>query len=406
MIFYIDMETSKRDQYLSRFILSYFMVSALNATIKTIFSIPEVAWKTISLIGGCFVLFYFVHSIKYILKFSGKLLFISYLGILLNVVVSIFINSTISFEGTMFWMVFICVPMGLALFSLNNIQELYDALLKCSYLLFVILSLNVIFSVQEKSYNMFLSYALAFPLLIHINECFKKFRLWHFMIIICELLVIVLFGSRGALLSVAFFCFYSILLRFNFTVKSCAWIFISCLLCILLFINMSTIGSWVIAKLSEYDIYSRTLVLLFSSDIGDLSGRDDIWNECLYLISQRPILGWGFNGWQERLVMYSGMDSSVGVYPHNIFLELCLDYGIIVGGMFSIILSLSFFQYINLRDKIERELWGILFALGMLPLIISDTYKSSVIFFLYIYFFMFTLKNKVVIKPSCLQFSK
>jgi O-antigen ligase len=57
-----------------------------------------------------------------------------------------------------------------------------------------------------------------------------------------------------------------------------------------------------------------------------LSGRDELWTQSLEMIQERPLFGWGLNGFR----------ANSWNYPHNIFLEVAVE-----GGMIGLVLALN-----------------------------------------------------------------
>ncbi len=56
------------------------------------------------------------------------------------------------------------------------------------------------------------------------------------------------------------------------------------------------------------------------------SGRLAVWKQALYLVSQRPIMGWG-----KDYFLFESWELGVPFLAHNLWLELILDFGILFG---------------------------------------------------------------------------
>ncbi|MEQ2976656.1 O-antigen ligase family protein [Butyricimonas faecihominis] len=382
-----------KDKILSRFIIAYFLFSAINSVIKQLFYIPESIWNLVSFICGFIIIIFFIHSLKYIFKYSSFCLFYSYSIFFLVILWSCIINDVIYITDAIVWPLFICIPLGLAIYSLDNFNLFYNYVLNKSFLLAFVLILLVIFPQEDGKYNMFMSYSLLFPLLIHINEFCNTKKKYYLLILLLEIGIIIFFGSRGALLSITFFVMYKFFVKRTFKVSV---IFGLGLLGIGIgYVNFATIGNWLLNKFETYNLYSRTLSLIFQNEGTSLSNRDIVWRYCNDMIFEKPILGWGYYGWKEQLVYaMAGGENGTGTYPHNIFIELCLDFGLVLGFLISSILILSFVRLFSFKDFLEKDLFVILFAIGFLPLLFSGSYSQSPTFYLYIYYFIRTYKSK------------
>lgn len=120
-------------------------------------------------------------------------------------------------------------------------------------------------------------------------------------------------------------------------------------------------------------------------DLGAASDRDEVYNKAVNLISERPILGYGIFG-------YALHNKAT---PHNIFLEVMLQGGLVYSFFFW---SFIVFIIVKLRriikvDKSNR----LLLAIGIWPaveLLFSSSYMMFGLFwFLVAYIFVYDLKR-------------
>ena len=89
---------------------------------------------------------------------------------------------------------------------------------------------------------------------------------------------------------------------------------------------------YLVSKVLDYfNIYSRTINFLLN-DTFNLSEREKLYFGAFQLIREHPLIGIGIAG--DRLYFQC--------YVHNLFLELILNYGIILGFSFSIMLIYIF----------------------------------------------------------------
>lgn len=121
---------------------------------------------------------------------------------------------------------------------------------------------------------------------------------------------------------------------------------------------------------------NRIMDMLFSGEIWDSSGRDDIFSTIWEAIMQRPLLGYGIGG--DRLLLQKNS------YVHNIILELFCDFGIIFGSIIFIYLMRLFIKSIFEKNSDFSVVCLIIFSVAVLKLMMSSSYIISPIFFLLI----------------------
>lgn len=129
---------------------------------------------------------------------------------------------------------------------------------------------------------------------------------------------ILLTGSRGALLAIFVACaVYFVLDRRSWPKK--AVIFVGGFGALLVFLNTTSIGQ------NVHEMFmSRVVELTFEKRY--TSGRGDLWYEALEITRKNPLFGAGLAGFQAAAITVSDAHQS---YPHNIFLEVLCETGIV-----------------------------------------------------------------------------
>ena len=97
---------------------------------------------------------------------------------------------------------------------------------------------------------------------------------------------------------------------------------------------------------------SRTVQNLINGSISDDNGRAEIWAIAIEMIQKNGILGLGYGAYGDRYVIRPRY-IWVG-YCHNVFLELLIDYGVIVG---SILILIGLYVAIKMLFRIKEEIW-------------------------------------------------
>lgn len=147
-------------------------------------------------------------------------------------------------------------------------------------------------------------------------------------------------GSRGATVVILVYFLYVVLKKYR-TAKT--WKKIMLILLLGLFVVGREILKDTLVDVLQIDKESsRTLAWLFGlNDNLDTSGRDLIYHDAFIKIFERPLLGWGL------ACDYKAIGT---IYVHNLFLEWMLDFGLILGGFFTINYVIRLFRTLNSEE--------------------------------------------------------
>lgn len=218
------------------------------------------------------------------------------------------------------------------------------------------------------SYSLAFGYKMILPCLVFIYSYLKKRDILNLILSIVVFAMIFIGGSRGQLVCIAaFFClmlfrFYSL----SNNIYKC--IIVSCLM--VFFIIIALIGFQNIINLignllESVGISSRTLDSLLSGDFTDDNSRFLIWERAINAIKNGGFFGYGVYG--DRPIIsslhYAG-------YCHNIFLELMVNFGPVIGLFLSSIMVVRSIYIITIKeDSIWIDLFIIMFAISVQLLI-------------------------------------
>lgn len=360
-----------KDAKVSWFVGAYFISSVANMTMKTVFPIPESMWGMVSLMWGLFIVFFMIRGIGPVFSRSMNLIVKS---IVLFFVLFLWSYTIISLRGEpanvlirdiliptlVFWM-----PVGIYVCSVRRLEILYHILLKTSYVITSLLVLCFLFrngaavsGEEARSYNMFYGYSMAFSSLFQLNEFFRTRKKVFLILFSFQVVLILLYANRGALLSVGFFIVYKLVFDQRSTVMKVIGITLIILALSALMLYMEEFASLAIRMLGGYNIESRTLQKMAMSELAESDARDDLRAIAIQMINERPILGWGIGGECYTLGMrYSGgSELSVGFSPHNGILQHMLYFGVLFGNIVNILLILPLFKLHKIRDQYRHGL--------------------------------------------------
>ncbi len=94
--------------------------------------------------------------------------------------------------------------------------------------------------------------------------------------------------------------------------------------------------------------FQRLATIRTSIESMDLGGRVDIWREGMTVFSEHPLLGVGSGAFRSAM--------ELGKAPHNSFLSVLVEIGIIGFGLFVIILAMTVY-YARNQPKLRSRLW-------------------------------------------------
>lgn len=200
-------------------------------------------------------------------------------------------------------------------------------------------------------------------------------RLWIFFVIIITLLLIVMSGSRGSYLGIII-CLISLLV-FNFkrvikTINNFKYTKHIFYVMLLMFI----MGFFFSDQILYF--YNSRFLFLFSDVQGGtaVSIRKDMFKEAFNLFLEKPILGNGLDSFPYY--------SNYNIYPHNIFLEVATELGLIGLILLLLIIVIGFICLFKIKSK-SVTYFNIMLSLLIFNLttvqVSGDLYDSRLLFF-------------------------
>lgn len=225
------------------------------------------------------------------------------------------------------------------------------------------------------------SYNILLPTLFLLLMSLQDFRLSTFICAIAGAAVITVAGSRGALLCLlsggALYELFFAKLSLN---KRILLFLLFCLMNILIALFWSNILQWLASTLAKNQIESRTVDYLIAGDFLDDSGRFDIYEDGIVHIGLLP----------KGLLADRKIS---GFYVHNLFIEILIDYGYVLGGGLILILAWLTIRSFAVGNREYRLLLVMCFAAGILKLCFSSSFLGmEAAFYTYIGVMLRSLK--------------
>lgn len=207
------------------------------------------------------------------------------------------------------------------------------------------------------------------------NKVFEK--LFFFIFLVQYVLLIFSWGTRGSVLAI-FMYPVIVFLSDNSKLKRVIVLFI--LISVIVFtilnieyvlINLKTVSSYFGLKTHWID---RTILLLQMENLSN--SRYDLWGKALDSLMGYPLLGRGI----------SGFELEHGTYTHNIFFQFLVDFGIILGTIFIVLLVFLSLKSITLRNDPDRKSYIIMLMSSSLTVLMFTSviwYFTTFWIFLY-----------------------
>ena len=287
-------------------------------------------------------------------------------------------------EGMRFFFPMV-IPSALCLMTVRDLKIVEKSLYYVSILtlVLVVLYVAVYFSggfIIEK-YNMSFSYGCLLPMV----SFYRQRTFTGYSVSVFFLIVIIAIGSRGAAMVFMAYVIYDI---FQYKKKYSILLFG---LLIIGFITLPLLAEW----LESIGIHSRTLNLLANDAIDKDSGRGYIYDMFYNILDQYPNFGVGLFG--DRVYLN-------GVYCHNIFLEMILNWGYIgVMILWPILFTILLFVFTKCKKEDKNRM--ICYTLVLIgPLMASGSYLTNPNFGIYCAIIYLLYKKSKIINVTYVKF--
>ncbi len=324
---------------------------------------------------------YFVSNLKFRDYFIFFVMLMTYIYYMYNSIVQYYLVEKVNY------IIFQCLSMVLIGTSLKS--EHIEWLHKVSIAAISALVIYI-FTFGKETYSeqaMAHSYAmLTYTCLIYYYYIVKNNKIDLIFLIIGYSLILFM-GSRGPFILLNLFLISGIILfsQKNYRNKfiRLVFIFIVSLIIYLLFDQILELS---LNLSNDLGLSSRVLEKMTDRTVFQDDGRNDIYESMITALKSRLWTGYGLAG--DRYLIDS--------YSHNIFIELIISFGIIIGPILILILLItivkSFYkQRLNPKGII---LLVLLFSGGFFKLIWSGSYLTEPYFFLMIGLMLNMLKRK------------
>ncbi|WCG04783.1 O-antigen ligase family protein [Vagococcus lutrae] len=239
------------------------------------------------------------------------------------------------------------------------------------------------FTYQSTSY--FYSKGIMLVLVNSMNKKNSKKQVLNYLTIIFFLYLSILSGGKGAVLTTVI-C--SVIFLKYAKIEILKMIKLISVVGALIYIS-----SFIIRKSDIFlkGFYRSISFISLNKDVflQNSTGRDAIYKTALTLISERPFFGYGIG---------SAYYTVLGIYPHNLFLEILIDGGFV---LFIFFIFLIYFTLIYLKRNAKKSVSYLFLYLGFIFNFIHLQFSSSYLFGNYFFWLGILLfLNRAVLKKG------
>lgn len=231
---------------------------------------------------------------------------------------------------------------------------------------------------SNKGYEIHMSYSLSFGynvllfVLVFFYLALETKSAINWIGFLLGFFMVLLGGSRGPILDIGIFIILYIFIKINESKKKRMMMAIAAVgIGVFVIINKYIIST-AASVMNQFGFSSRFVTMMLKGDVFDGNGRAIIWEAAVNMIKENP-LGYGAMG--SRHVI--GNLIFVG-HPHQFFLEVLIDFGVIVGSALIIWMIVSTYRILTQK---HNEKWlgvFIVFFARACQLLVSLTFWHSI----------------------------
>lgn len=264
-------------------------------------------------------------------------------------------------------------------------NELMKGLTRSSYLMMVYSAIALAFALKRGywigenhlgvlthySYDLNFGYNLLLPVCTFLFKGLHEKDVKSLGFAAIGVIMIFIGGARGPFLGIILFCALYILMETSSSRHKVRNIMLVVFIGGLFFVYYRAIFTMLGDTLASFGISSRTITKLLEGGISEDNGRYLIWANAINHIKAHPF-GSGAMGARNALyqIHYVG-------HPHNLFLELLIDYGVILGPIIIVVMIVGSLRIMFAKRYSQWKWVYLLFFAQACSLLTSYTYWHS-----------------------------
>lgn len=315
--------------------------------------------------------------------------------LVISINVLLFPSNITVFRSTIQSFVILCIPIVFFLNSIDNYEHLKNNLTKMARIIGWILAVAVLTSslgyFDSKYHGEYfgVGYSCLLPGLILMEDAIENKNKVSWIMLFFTVVFLLMYGNRLPLLAIALFGFYVLLdwLYIKKRREELIFVFLSSILVILFLLLLGkSIMQWLYTFLLSMGIESRTLMLGVSGKTLLQDPRIPILRLAIGELISEPFVVRGINADMVNL----------GVYPHNLFIEIIYQFGGLFGGTICLILIYYIIRTLRLGVKTNYgKICVILMFASITQLMVSLSLWNSPYFWAWL---VLIVQNKKLLK--------
>lgn len=228
----------------------------------------------------------------------------------------------------------------------------------------------------KSNYSLSFGYSLYFILLIFFADFIINRKRMYIIPIIVASILLISAGSRGPILLLILSVFLLVFFTYDvFKKKKNLIIFVGLFIFLIILYHFDILSSLAFLILDFIGISSRTVSMLLQDEIISDNGRLNIYQMSLNWLLKNPLLGQGFYG--DRIVI---SPYYIWGYSHNIFIEILVDFGFIIGGLLCVLFIVKPIHFIYKCQDKYLKLLCLIFYTSSFRLLLSFSFWQDIYF--------------------------
>ncbi len=222
------------------------------------------------------------------------------------------------------------------------------------------------------SYNLGLGYHVLFFTLLYLFYALEKKDIRSWFGVIAGVAIIMVAGSRGPFLCILIFLALYYGVKFLDSKRKVLY-FIGFIIGVLaLWMVLPYLLNLIVYLLDNLNLPSRLIKKLIEGSLSDDSRRYLIWSATVQMIKNNPF---GYGAMGSRHILYQYVYAG---YPHQIFLEILVDFGVVLGLLIILCMGFFSFRFFTMKGNTEWKGVFIIFFSNACQLLISLTYWHTI----------------------------
>ena len=289
------------------------------------------------------------------------------------------------------------IPLSLCVFSKYDLVRLMNKI-SIFMLLYYFVIYKFYFSITSYETDFYAEYGMGYGFantlfwVIYLRYCFQKGKVIYYLFAAFDALLIISFAPRSVILIMGAASFANVFIYWgaDSKKKKLAMTVLLIFVAVMVFVFQNLLIDILIYLLQGFSNMGRTLWFLQNrSATFNADGRDFIWAACIKAIREHPLYIRGACG--DILYLHGAI--GIDFYAHNLYLEILMQFGLVLGGIIILWLIKGLVFCFRMKDK---EWQAIILPFGIMSfvsLFFSMSFWACSWFWMYIVLLMLYRKE-------------